>query len=81
MFLRHMKKMTDMKSMMPHEASASERSISSSLPPLTGLSLAMAYVPYQNFDDLNDSPKALECGTLFRELYMPFTGQRRRPPV
>lgn len=49
------------------------------VPPLTGLPLAMAYVPYQRFEDLNESDKALECGTLFKALYMPFYGQRRRP--
>ena len=45
--------------------------------PLTGLPLAMAYVPYQRFEELNDPCKALECGTLFRALYMPFTGRKR----
>ncbi|MBE6666183.1 MAG: spore coat associated protein CotJA [Ruminococcaceae bacterium] len=38
----------------------------------------MAYVPYQSFEDLNEPAKALECGTLFEALYMPFYGQRRR---
>ena len=50
----------------------------SNLPPLTDLSLGMAYVPYQRFEDLNEPAKALECGTLFRALYMPFYGQKRR---
>ena len=76
---------SDMKAMMPHEsafeASVMENPSVSSLSPLTGLSLAMAYVPYQHFDNLNEAPKALEQGTLFKELYMPFTGQKRRPPV
>ena len=45
--------------------------------PMTGFPLAMAYVPYQNFDDLNESCKALEQGTLFRALYKPFYGQKR----
>lgn len=51
---------------------------SSNLPPLSDLSLGMAYVPYQRFEDLNEPTKALECGTLFRALYMPFYGQKRR---
>lgn len=51
----------------------------SSVPLLTGASLAMAYVPYQRFEDLNEPAQALECGTLFQALYMPFYGQRRRP--
>ena len=45
--------------------------------PMTGFPLAMAYVPYQNFDDLNEPCKALEQGTLFRALYKPFSGQKR----
>ena len=46
--------------------------------PLTGFPLAMAYVPYQSFEELNEPDKALECGTLFKELYLPFYGQKRR---
>ena len=50
----------------------------SSLPILANQSLGMAYVPYQKFEDTNEPAKALECGTLFRALYFPFYGQRRR---
>ena len=46
--------------------------------PLSGFPLAMAYVPYQSFEKLNEPAKALECGTLFEALYMPFYGQKRR---
>ena len=49
--------------------------------PMTGFPLAMAYVPYQSFEDLLESEKALECGTLFRALYMPFRGPKRRSDV
>ena len=52
-----------------------ENTVSSN--PMTGFPLAMAYVPYQTFDDLNEPDKALECGTLVRALYMPFSGQKR----
>ena len=45
--------------------------------PMMGFPLAMAYVPYQSFDDLNEPCKALEQGTLFRALYKPFYGQKR----
>ena len=45
--------------------------------PMTGFPLAMAYVPYQSFDDLNEPCKALEQGTLFYSLYKPFYGQKR----
>ena len=46
--------------------------------PMTGFPLAMAYVPYQSFEELNEPCKALECGTLFQALYMPFYGPKRR---
>ena len=42
------------------------------------LSLAMAYVPYQQFRDLYEPEEALAAGTLFRELDKPFYGPRRR---
>ena len=45
--------------------------------PMTGFPLAMAYVPYQAFEDLYEPNKALERGTLFRALDMPFVGQKR----
>lgn len=53
----------------------------SALPLLTGQSLGMAYVPFQRFEDLLEPEKALECGTLFRALYKPFYGQKRRQNV
>ena len=40
--------------------------------------LAMAFVPDQEFCDLNDADSALCAGSLFRQLDMPFYGQRRR---
>ena len=46
--------------------------------PMTGFPLAMAYVPYQSFEELNEPAKALECGTLFEALFMPFCGPKRR---
>lgn len=52
-----------------------DRTVSSN--PMTGFPLAMAYVPYQQFEDLNEPCKALEQGTLFRALYKPFTGRKR----
>lgn len=38
------------------------------------VSLAMAYVPYQPFDNLYDGETALNRGTLFKALDLPFTG-------
>ena len=42
----------------------------------TGLS--MAFVPEQEFDELNTAEEALCRGSLFRNLDMPFYGQKRR---
>ena len=64
-----MPKIPDMKPPLP------ESTVSSN--PMTGFPLAMAYVPYQHFDDLNEPCKALEQGTLFRALYKPFNGRKR----
>lgn len=41
------------------------------------VSLAMAYVPYQRFEKLYSEEKALERGTLFEELDMPFYGGKK----
>ncbi|MDL2287492.1 spore coat associated protein CotJA [Eubacteriales bacterium OttesenSCG-928-G02] len=38
--------------------------------------LAMAYVPYQEFESLYDYSQALENGTLFMDLNFPFLGKR-----
>ena len=38
--------------------------------------LAMAYVPYQEFEDLYADDEALYNGTLFRKLNLPFVGRR-----
>ena len=46
--------------------------------PMSGFPLGMAYVPFQSFEQLNEPAKALECGTLFKELYYPFYGSKRR---
>ena len=42
------------------------------MPPANKISLAMAYVPYQEFEDLYDASAALENGTLFKNLNFPF---------
>ena len=38
-------------------------------------SLAMAYVPWQNWCDLYDPEKGFQCGTIFKELNKPFLGK------
>ncbi len=40
------------------------------------LPLAMAYVPWQNFTNTFHLQKALQMGTIFPELCMPFCGKR-----
>ena len=42
------------------------------------VSLAMAYVPFQRFENLYEPDKALSRGTLFACLDMPFHGGRER---
>ncbi len=44
--------------------------------PLSGLPVAMAYVPWQTWKDLYEIDKALEVGTIFEELDKPFLGRR-----
>lgn len=39
--------------------------------------VGMAYVPWQRWGDLYEPGKALQCGTLFAVLNMPFIGCRR----
>ena len=38
-------------------------------------SLAMAYVPWQEWRDIYETEKALHCGTIFKELNLPFLGK------
>ncbi len=38
--------------------------------------LAMAYIPEQEFDCLYDTSEALSHGTIFKELNLPFYGSR-----
>ena len=38
--------------------------------------VAMAYVPWQHFGSVYDLEKALQIGTIFPELNMPFLGKR-----
>lgn len=37
--------------------------------------IAMAYVPWQKWQDIYDTVKGLECGTIFKELDKPFLGK------
>lgn len=41
---------------------------------LVSPSLGMAYVPMQQFKDLYDTDYALQAGTIFQELDLPFYG-------
>ena len=42
---------------------------------LEGYPLAMVYAPLQKFDNLYDKKTALEQGTMFAELDLPFMGE------
>lgn len=44
------------------------------------VSLGMMYVPFQRFENLYDGEKALERGTLFADLDMPFYGRKGGNP-
>lgn len=44
--------------------------------PLSGLALAIAYVPWQEWSRTFELEKALQCGTIFPELTKPFCGKR-----
>lgn len=43
---------------------------------LSGMSLAMAYVPWQEWQNIYEAEKGFHCGTIFEELNMPFNGIR-----
>ena len=40
---------------------------------------AFAYVPYQKYENLYSTNDALWCGTLFKDLYMPFSDYANNP--
>ena len=40
--------------------------------PLETMSLAMAYVPWQRWQNLFEACKGFHCGTIFQELHKPF---------
>ena len=42
---------------------------------MTNHPLSMVYAPWQNFDNLYDLDKALNQGTVFAELDLPFSGR------
>ena len=52
------------------------RSMVSSSTRLEDLPLAMAYVPMQSWGETYDGLKALDSGTIFPELDLPFCGRR-----
>ena len=45
---------------------------------IDGLPLAMAYVPFQKFNNLYEVDAAFAAGTLFKELDKPFIGRCRK---
>lgn len=44
--------------------------------PLRGMALAIAYVPWQRWNQTYDLEKALQVGTIFPDLDKPFLGKR-----
>lgn len=49
------------------------RSVQETMP---GFPLAMAYVPWQHFSNTYEPHEALQYGTIFPELNMPFLGRK-----
>lgn len=43
--------------------------------PVDKMQIAMAYVPWQDWENVCDIDKALEMGTIFEDLYKPYTGR------
>lgn len=43
---------------------------------IDSLPLAMAYVPWQQWDNIYKAEDGLKQGTIFEELDLPFTGRR-----
>ena len=43
---------------------------------MEGISLAMAYVPWQRWGNLYQPEEGFHCGTIFKDLDLPFTGRR-----
>ena len=43
---------------------------------ISGMPIAMAYVPWQRYGDIYSLQRALERGTMFRELDLDFAGRR-----
>lgn len=41
---------------------------------LSGMPLAMAYVPWQEWQNIYEAEKGFHCGTIFEELNKPFCG-------
>lgn len=42
------------------------------LDPLSSMPLAMAYVPWQRWENILEADKGFHCGTIFRDLRKPF---------
>lgn len=45
---------------------------------LEDMPLAMAYVPWQTWDNIYDTEKGFQCGTIFQEMNLPFLGKGGR---
>lgn len=61
----------------PKKESSCEDLISLKHSPVNDLPLAMAYVPMQRFEDLYCPSDALNAGTLFKKLDLPFLGYKK----
>lgn len=59
-----------------HETGEMTHCRQQAMDPLSGLPVAMGYVPWQNLGTIYEPDKALREGTMFPELNKPFGGRR-----
>ena len=43
--------------------------------PVDSMGIGMAYVPWQRFENVMNAAEGLECGTIFKDLVMPYYGR------
>lgn len=61
-----------------HAEEMEKKPVSDKEKPKPAQQLAMAYVPSQAWEDLFEPDEALQQGTLFRQLWLPFEGGRSK---
>ena len=60
---------------MPYQNHRQMHTSSPCKPMQNDMSLAMAYIPWQIWREIYDVDKGFHCGTIFKELNLPFLGK------